>query len=103
MRGTALKQGSRRQLQGNNSGRVCVLEFSSKTDLKPICSTSATGSWLIVGDTRQVLGRLPSNSIQTCITSPPYWSLRNYGIDGQIGLELAFKDYLKDLVSVFNE
>jgi site-specific DNA-methyltransferase (adenine-specific) len=41
--------------------------------------------------------------IQTCITSPPYWSLRDYGVLGQIGLEIALTDYLERLVQVFEE
>jgi len=41
---------------------------------------------IIVGDVRTALSSIPDGSVQTCITSPPYWGLRDYGNDGQIGL-----------------
>lgn len=62
-----------------------------------------SGSALIRGDAREVLSRFRSGSFQTCITSPPYWSLRNYGIDGQIGLEESLDDFISALVDVFEE
>src|SRR5205823_4785176 len=58
-------------------------------------------SALILGDSKQVLARFPERSVQTCVTSPPYWSLRNYHIDGQIGLEQSVEDYIANLVEVF--
>ena len=42
---------------------------------------------IIIGDTRHALKSLDEKSVQTCITSPPYWGLRDYGMDSQIGLE----------------
>jgi DNA modification methylase len=39
------------------------------------------------GDVLEVLQKMPSNCIQTVITSPPYWGLRDYGVDGQLGNE----------------
>ena len=42
---------------------------------------------LICGDSLEVLRTLPSESVQCCITSPPYWGLRDYGVEGQLGLE----------------
>lgn len=58
---------------------------------------------ILIGDAREVLKNLPANSIQTCVTSPPYWGLRDYGIGGQIGAEPDMRDYIKDLVAVFRE
>lgn len=55
------------------------------------------------GDVIEVLRGFPSNSIDVCITSPPYWSLRDYGVDGQIGMESTYVDYLKKLDEVFAE
>lgn len=46
---------------------------------------------------------LPDNSVHCCITSPPYYGLRNYGVDGQIGLEETMYDYIDRLVSLFTE
>jgi DNA modification methylase len=61
-------------------------------------------SWRIIqGDCRQALATLPDESIQCCITSPPYLGLRNYGVAGQIGLEQSVEEYVAELVAVFRE
>ncbi|WP_257160750.1 DNA-methyltransferase [Corynebacterium cystitidis] len=55
---------------------------------------------VILGDSLRVMSSMPSGIVQTVVTSPPYWSLRDYGIDGQIGLNetvYAFIDTLADL------
>ena len=56
-----------------------------------------------VGDCVESMKSLPDNSIQCCVTSPPYFNLRDYGIDGQIGRENSPKEYIAKLVEVFNE
>ena len=56
-----------------------------------------------VGDALSVLRTLPTASVQCCITSPPYWGLRDYGVAGQIGLEPTMADWLVQLVAVFAE
>lgn len=56
---------------------------------------------IIIGDVRTELATLDSESVQTVITSPPYWGLRDYGIEGQIGSELSLVDFLDTLVEVF--
>lgn len=58
---------------------------------------------LYQGDCRDVLKTLPNNSIQCCVTSPPYFGLRDYGMDAQIGLETTPDLYIAELVSVFSE
>lgn len=55
------------------------------------------------GDCREVLRSLPSESVQCCVTSPPYWGLRDYGVDGQIGLEQTPEAYVAEMVAVFAE
>lgn len=55
------------------------------------------------GDCRTVLKELESASVQCCVTSPPYWGLRDYGCDGQIGLESEPKIYVEEMVKVFRE
>lgn len=55
------------------------------------------------GDALEVLQTLPDKSIQCCVTSPPYWGLRDYGVDGQIGLEQTPEAYVNRLVEVFRE
>lgn len=60
-------------------------------------------STVVVGDALAVLATLPSEFVRTVITSPPYWSLRDYGIEGQIGLEDDPYEYIATLVKVFDE
>lgn len=58
---------------------------------------------ILLGDCRDVLATLPEGSVQCCVTSPPYYGLRDYGVPGQIGLERSMHDYLAELVVVFHE
>jgi DNA modification methylase len=60
-------------------------------------------SCIVCGDSKQVLSCLPSGVFQCCVTSPPYWSLRNYNIEGQIGLEESVPEYISNLVDVFEQ
>lgn len=55
------------------------------------------------GDALSVLKTLESESIQMCVTSPPYYGLRDYGVDGQIGLEDTPDQFIQSLVDVFRE
>ena len=52
-------------------------------------------------DCMQILKELPSESVQMCVTSPPYFGLRDYGIEGQMGLEETPEEYIAQLVEVF--
>jgi site-specific DNA-methyltransferase (cytosine-N4-specific) len=58
---------------------------------------------VMVGDVREKLAELPSDSVQCCVTSPPYWQKRDYGGVGQIGMEPAPADYVEALVAVFDD
>lgn len=58
---------------------------------------------LLHGDCRELLKTLPEASVQCCVTSPPYWGLRDYGVDAQIGLERTPESYVAALVEVFRE
>ena len=58
---------------------------------------------ILIGDVRERLKELPDQSVNCCVTSPPYWGLRDYGNDGQIGLEQTPDAFIAELVSVFNE
>jgi DNA modification methylase len=65
-------------------------------------SVAPLPSWqVLVGDCRDVLDTLPAQSVQTCVTSPPYFGLRDYGHDGQIGLEPSPDEFVAALVGVF--
>lgn len=55
------------------------------------------------GDTRDIIRRLPDNSFQCVVTSPPYWGVRDYGVHGQIGAEAELDAYLDTLVAIFRE
>jgi site-specific DNA-methyltransferase (adenine-specific) len=54
-------------------------------------------------DCLEGLKQLEDNSIDCCITSPPYWALRDYGVEGQLGLETRFQEYINKLCNIFDE
>ena len=58
-------------------------------------------SELVIGDCAEVLAALPAKRFRACVTSPPYWGLRDYGVGGQIGAEATVEAYLERLVEVF--
>ena len=58
---------------------------------------------IITGDALEVLKTIPDACCSTCVTSPPYYGLRNYGEEGQIGLEETPGEYIERLVEVFRE
>lgn len=58
---------------------------------------------ILVGDCVDMMRTLPDQSVHTCITSPPYFGLRDYGVDGQIGLESSPREFIDSLVAVFRE
>ena len=58
---------------------------------------------ILEGSVLDRLKDLPAHSIQCCVTSPPYWALRDYGADGQVGLEETPAMYVKKMVEVFTE
>lgn len=62
-----------------------------------------TKSGIHIGDCRELLAALPDGCVQTCVTSPPYWGLRDYGCEGQIGLEPTPEAYVETMVAVFEE
>ena len=58
---------------------------------------------MLVGDCIDMMRTLPDQSVQCCVTSPPYFGLRDYGVDGQIGLEQTPAEFIGRLVEVFRE
>ncbi|MEM6623875.1 MAG: site-specific DNA-methyltransferase [Pseudomonadota bacterium] len=58
---------------------------------------------IITGDCQEVLATLPAKHFHTCVTSPPYYGLRDYGVDGQIGLEASPAAFIDQMVAVFRE
>ena len=58
---------------------------------------------VLIGDCIESMRTLPDKSVQMCVTSPPYYGLRDYGVDGQIGLEETPAEFIARLVDVFRE
>src|SRR5690554_6830960 len=58
---------------------------------------------IITGDCIESMRAMPADSVHTCVTSPPYFGLRDYGHDGQIGLEPTPDEFVSALVAVFRE
>ena len=56
---------------------------------------------ILQGNCLEVLKDLPERSVNTCITSPPYWGLRDYGEGKQLGLEETPEEFVNNLVEVF--
>lgn len=58
---------------------------------------------ILIGDCIESMHRLPDKSVQCCVTSPPYYGLRDYGVGGQIGLEETPAEFISKLIAVFAE
>jgi DNA modification methylase len=73
--------------------------------LEPEIITTKSGLTVAIyaGDCLSSLRRVPDASVQTCVTSPPYFGLRHYGVDGQMGLEPTPDAYVAKMVEVFAE
>lgn len=71
--------------------------------LRNVAHLSSDHYAVLIGDATTQLRRLPAGCIDTCVTSPPYWSARDYGHSDQIGLEANVDEYVDRLVAVFSE
>jgi len=58
---------------------------------------------IIQGDALEILKQIPDESIDCVVTSPPYWSLRDYEVEGQLGREKIFQEYIDELCNIFDE
>lgn len=58
---------------------------------------------IICGRATQALALLPAGSVRTVVTSPPYWSLRDYEVADQIGRDDGLDDYVKSIVTTFDQ
>ena len=58
---------------------------------------------IVCGDAKGVMGGFPDESVNCCISSPPYWALRDYGVEGQLGLEPTFEEYIDKLCGIYDE
>ena len=66
-------------------------------------SVSTGKTRILCGDAVDRLQLLPDESVHCCVTSPPYWGLRDYGVEGQIGLEPTPEAFIEKMVAVFRE
>jgi len=81
------------------TGASSVHRFAAADQLSiaRFMAEDSTASALICGDSEAVLSRLPAGIFQSCVTSPQCWSLRDYGVSGQIGLEDSVSGYIDRL------
>lgn len=77
--------------------------LTKEEGIEKFVTTEVPVDSIIHGNTLDVLRDMPSESIDCCITSPPYWGLRDYGVDGALGLEPTFNEYLDKLLAIFDE
>ena len=70
---------------------------------RPLFSYEDTGSGIVVGDAWHSLHLFPDRTFRCCVTSPPYWGLRDYGIPGQIGAEQTLDQYIANLKEIFQK
>lgn len=91
--------GEKSRIRDQMRGRQTV----KQQKIPRLASFSVDTNTIYEGDALTVLNRLPDCSVQCAVTSPPYWGLRNYGIEGQIGLEETLPQYIQRLVSVLDE
>lgn len=90
------------------SSNGCIpnaLQPSQSRDCETLSSDGGDSSQalrVMTGDCRTLLGELATGSVQCCVTSPPYFNQRDYGVEGQMGLEDEPNDYVERMVEVFS-
>ena len=82
--------------------RPKIVAFNYRSAFRRYTSENTTLPLLLLGDAAKTLQELPAESIDCAMTSPPYWSKREYA-NGGIGLEKHYQDYVCDLMAVFLE
>src|SRR5262245_11625789 len=90
------------ELNGTGAPHVCSVSIDDKLTIEKFFDTDRRNSLLLCGESEKALASIPEGIFQTCVTSPPYWSLRDYNIAGQIGLEQSVNEYIYHLVRVFD-
>lgn len=100
--------------QALRSGTIRASKMADGTQVERVAryegaelSNRYTWTWgnitLLLGDCRVLLPTIATKSVQCCVTSPPYWGLRDYGHDAQLGSEASPQDYVDNLVAVFRQ
>ncbi len=80
-----------------------LFDTGDRTLVTTLAERTTNRCEIIVGDARRILQKMPEKHFDCVVTSPPYWGLRDYGIDGQIGAETTLDDYITNLVRLFRE
>jgi DNA modification methylase len=73
------------------------------TQRRNSASPGPSSNIIHLGDCLEILQTMPDESVHCCVTSPPYWGLRDYGVEGQLGLEKTPEEYVQKMVEVFRE
>lgn len=84
---------------------IWQMEQLALVDFHPLAQKQHRGGQgeILIGDALTVLETLPDEEFRCCVTSPPYWGLRDYGIPNQIGAEPSLEKFIEKLVAVFRE
>lgn len=77
--------------------------YVNGTSVWPLRCSDSEPVQIVSGDVRDKLSDLPDDTVHCCVTSPPYWGMRDYGYRGQIGAESTVEEYIVDLVDCFRE
>ena len=80
-----------------------ITEFETRTTKLPVLYTKELPVQILCGDVRLKLKEMPDNTFHTCVTSPPYWGMRDYDHIGQIGAEDTLTEYVESLVKCFRD
>lgn len=80
-----------------------IAPYINGSSIWPLRCSSSEPVQVVSGDVRTTLSHLPDESVHCCVTSPPYWGMRDYGFDGQIGAEHSIDDYIASLVTCFRD
>jgi len=85
----------------SGDGTLLRWQMSGRRVAHPARGAPGVSVRVLEGDCRALLPRLPAASVHCVVTSPPYWGLRDYGVDGQLGLEATPEAYVASMVRVF--
>jgi site-specific DNA-methyltransferase (adenine-specific)/site-specific DNA-methyltransferase (cytosine-N4-specific) len=85
-----------------SNDRINLQDINIPSD-RIFSSPEKNGSAIILGDALKTLRSFDPGQFRCCVTSPPYWSLRDYGIENQIGAEPSLDEYISRLVATFRE